>query len=261
MPVISRPDALINFEVWGDSGSWMTLVNGHLRPLTDFRMLGQRLVKAGFRVLALDNRGAGQSRVEQDFQIQDMVDDVVAVWDQIGCQSSHVLGISMGGFISQRLALEASGRVQRLILMSTAASASVLKQDEPAWDTDTDKVLAKLSTYFASDFVRRNPLLVQSMARQMARAAESGELQIQARLQRQAIRGFSALAQLPGISSPTLVIHGEEDSVIPCNEGSILASGIPGARFLKMPATGHLILAERPKELLEAILGFIGPQN
>ena len=260
MPVISRPNALINFEVWGDSGPWVTLVNGHLRPLTDFRMLGQRLVKAGFRVMALDNRGSGQSRVEHDFQIQDMVDDVVAVWDQIGCQASYVLGISMGGFISQLLALEASGRVQRLVLMSTAPSASVLKQDEPAWVSDTEKVLEKLSTYFASDFVRRNPLLVQSMAKQMARSAESGELQVQARLQRQAIRGFSTLALLPRISAPTLVIHGEEDIVIPCDQGHILASNIPEARFLGMPATGHLILAERPKELFEAILAFFRPQ-
>lgn len=255
MPVVVRVGATVHFEIWGESGPWVTLINGHLRPLTDFRMLGQRLVKAGFRVLALDNRGSGQTHVEQPFSLMDMVEDILSIWDHIGCEASHVLGISMGGFIAQTLALASVDRVRSLVLMSTAPDATVLRRDESSWDKDPEKVFAKLSRYFAPDFVRRNPLLVQSMAKQMARAAERGELQTQAALQRRAVADFNATSFLPKIMVPTLVVHGALDAVIALDSGRQLAAAVPGARLEVLPDTGHLILAERPKELLDLLVG------
>lgn len=257
MSTIIRPGASINFEVWGDEGPWITLVNGHLRPLTDFKMLGQRLVREGFRVVALDNRGAGLSTVDRPFSLVDMAHDIVAIWDQIGCSTAGLLGVSMGGFISLLLAQEVPERLDGLILMSTACRASVLRSDEPSWDPDPEKVMAKLSTYFAPDFVKRNSLLVQSMAKQMARSAATGDLQRQAAMQRDAIRGFDARHALGRIKTPTLIIHGEEDSVIKSAEGQELARGIPASELVLLPATGHLILAERPKELLQVVTEFL----
>ena len=254
--MIVRPGASINFEVWGDEGPWITLVNGHLRPLTDFKMLGQRLVREGFRVVALDNRGAGFSTVDRPFSLLDMAQDVVAIWDQIGCTAAGLLGVSMGGFISLHLAQEVPERLDGLILMSTACRASILRSDEPSWDPDPEKVKAKLATYFAPDFVKRNSLLVQSMAKQMARSAATGDLQRQAALQRDAIRGFDAGSALGRIKTPTLIIHGEEDLVIKAAEGLELAQGIPASKLVLLPATGHLILAERPKELLQIVTDF-----
>lgn len=256
MPTVMRPGAVVNFEVWGDEGPWITLINGHLRPLTDFRMLAQRLVREGFRVLAADNRGAGLTTVEGPFTLAEMAQDIRAIWDQVGCDASAVLGVSMGGFIALTLARDVPEQLSRLILLSTASHAGVLRSDEPGWDKEPEKVLAKLSTYFAADFVKRNGLLVQSMAKQMARSAATGELQVQAELQRGAIRGFDASGFLGVIESPTLVIHGEEDMVIKPAEGERLARGIPGSKLELLPSTGHLILAERPKELLEMVTNF-----
>jgi pimeloyl-ACP methyl ester carboxylesterase len=256
MSKIVRPGASINFEVWGDEGPWITLVNGHLRPLNDFKMLGQRLVREGFRVVALDNRGAGLSTVDGPFSLVEMAQDIVAIWDQIGCLASGLLGVSMGGFISLLLAQEVPERLRRLILMSTACRASVLRSDEPGWDHDPEKVLVKLATYFAADFVKRNSLLVRSMAKQMARSAATGDLQRQATMQRDAIRGFDMGSALGAIKIPTLIIHGEEDNIIKPEEGVELARGIPASKLVLMPATGHLILAERPKELLQAVSDF-----
>jgi 3-oxoadipate enol-lactonase len=219
-------------------------------------MLGQRLVREGFRVLAADNRGAGLSRVEGPFTLEDMARDVIAIWDELECPASAVLGISMGGFISLTLARMVPSRLNRLILTSTASHAKVLRSDEPSWNEDPDKVFTKLSTYFAADFVRRNNLLVQSMAKQMARSAAGGGLQAQAELQRAAIRGFDASEALAAIKVPTLVIHGKEDSVIRPMEGESLARGIPGSQLALLPSTGHLILAERPKELFDLVMRF-----
>ena len=87
-------------EVNPNSSNVVTLVNGHTRTSSDFRMMARILGEAGLRVLALDNRGAGKTKVSRPFSIDDFCNDVVALWDALKIQSSSLLGISMGGFIS-----------------------------------------------------------------------------------------------------------------------------------------------------------------
>ena len=110
MPNIETPGAIINFDVVGDQGPWVTLINGHTRSSNDFRMMGRIFSQAGMRVLVLDNRGAGKSQVSRPFTITDMCGDVVALWDYLEIEKSSLLGISMGGFISQGIFIYTPGK-------------------------------------------------------------------------------------------------------------------------------------------------------
>lgn len=266
MAKISVPGATINYEIWQpeeaqQNADWVTLVNGHTRPLNDFRMLGKKLVEQGFRVIALDNRGAGLTVTERAFTLADMCDDVRALWSTHTVHATNLLGISMGGFIAESLALESPEYVERLVLVSTASRHEGISPDERPWSTDITQTQAKLSAYFTPQFAEKNAMLVRSMAKQIASQVESGKFAEHSRMQRQALAGFDVTDRLFSIAAPTLVIHGTEDGVIPFSEGELLAKKIPGAQLAKVESAGHLLLAEAPANLYQLVAGFFSKGN
>lgn len=261
-----RPGAVVHFEVWGEgqNGPWATLVNGHTRPLNDFRMLGKHLVEQGFRVLALDNRGAGQTTVERGFTLAEMADDVVALWDEVGVGTTGLLGISMGGFISQTLAMTNKERVARLVLVSTAMHQRSIRVDERPWSTELGDNEAKLAPYFTRQFAERNAVLVKSMAKQITKNVVEGKFGENSELQKTAVKGFDAKTRIEGgaVKAPTLVVHGEEDGIIPFTAAeetlAALKRGGTEARLERYAMAGHLLLAERPKELYRTAAEWLG---
>jgi len=262
MPFLDRPGAKIYFELTGPAGAsddvpMITLINGHMRTSSDFKMMTRHLVENGFRVLTLDNRGAGRSVVESDFDLDDMAADVIATWDHLGIGQSHLLGISMGGMIAQWIAGHHGSRLRSLVLVSTCPNRDWI-QDHGSyvWSDDEQQVEQKISGYFSSGFLSANRLLVVAMAKQMAKAAREGAFLEDSRRQMAAMKGFDATPILAGINAKTLVIHGSEDAIVPPAAAQLLADGIRGAIVRIFPGAGHLLLAERPKELYEVIAKF-----
>ena len=82
----------------------------------------QRLALApGYRTVALDNRGAGRSdKPHGPYSLEQMADDAMAVLDDAGIESAHIVGASMGGAIAQIVALKHPERVRSLTLACTA---------------------------------------------------------------------------------------------------------------------------------------------
>ncbi len=263
MPVIERPGAVVNFEVWGEGeGPWVTLVNGHTRPLNDFRLLGRHLVGFGFRVVALDNRGAGLTTVTRDFKFSELVGDVAALWDEVGCETSRLAGISMGGFIAQTLAMDHAERVEKLALISTSMNQRRIVSDDKPWTSDLGAVEAKLLPYFTTDFASRNALLVKSMVKQIAKAVTDGRFSENSEMQRRAVAGFDGMPRITAgeLRAPTLVLHGAEDQIIPAEAAretyaALRKSGMmeSALKLQLLPGAGHLLLAERPKDLYQAV--------
>jgi 3-oxoadipate enol-lactonase/4-carboxymuconolactone decarboxylase len=263
VPKLERPGAVINYEVWTDEAGpapvgAVTLVNGHTRPLNDFRMLGRSLASRGLRVVALDNRGAGLTEHTAPFTLADMAGDVLAVLDAEGVRTTHLLGISMGGFITQTVAHRWPTRVARLIQISTAAHAGFIRKDEAPWSADVDATAAKLAAYFTTDFATRNAMLVKSMAKQIAKAVADGDYTPRAEAQRAAIAGYDGRPFLGDITAEALVIHGDQDAIIPLSAGEALAHGLARARLEILTGSGHLLLAERPRDLYDLVGEFFG---
>ena len=121
MTFMTRPRASIWFEFFGrKDGKIITLVNGHTRSSSDFRVLTRHAEQAGLGVLLLDNRASGKSSVEGPFTLLDMKDDILGIWNELGIEKSSVLGISMGGCIAQSIDILHPERIDRLVLVSTA---------------------------------------------------------------------------------------------------------------------------------------------
>ena len=254
-----NPKSKIFHLTLGDSGPWVTLINGHARTHRDFRNLSQQLISQGFRVLLLDNRGSGDSTAEEPFEMADMVQDVVDIWSQLAVKSSYVLGISMGGMIA--LSLATSSKIPKaLILVSTAASLDFYRANISEWATDQQGVISQLKPYFDPSFFESNKLLVAAMAKQLVQSHQADHRQNT--LQRAAINRFQLEDELiAGIKIPTLVIHGEGDQIISSQAADHIQEKIKGSVLHKYQQTGHLILAERPTRFYDDVIKFLKSQN
>ena len=257
MPWLERPRAKIWYESWPATTAGatraLTLINGHTRSSSDFKILARKLAEAGCNVLTLDNRGAGKTEAEVPFTVEDFAGDVTALWDHLGIQTTELLGISMGGLIAQVIASSHPERVSRLWLVSTAPERKWIRGGDSTWVTDAAGLEAKLRSYFAPDFVKRNELLLQSMVKQTQKAATEGDFVARAEAQRAAINSF-APPRLETIKSKTIVIHGDLDAIVSIEGGKELTRRIPSAKLKIVAGAGHLLLAERPSELLQLVL-------
>lgn len=243
-----------------NSGPWVTLINGHARTHLDFKNLSMKLEKTGFSVLLLDNRGCGKSFTDEDFTIDDMAEDVENLWRKLGIHESYLLGISMGGFIAQRIAI--TSRVPKaLVLTSTTASQHHYRMPFFEWAPSLELVREQLKPYFSPSFYEKNTLLVTAMAKQLL-SSEDSDQKAQIRRQRKAIQIFKFdELDLNLIKIPTLVIHGEKDGVISVEAAKNISSRISGSQIHIYPETGHLILAEKPSEFYSDVISFFTSQN
>lgn len=262
MTTIIRDSAELYYEEVNPSSSKVvTLVNGHTRSGSDFRMMARILGENGFRVLCPDNRGAGKTCVTAPFTIDDLCDDIVALWNQLGVSRSSLLGISMGGFISQGVAIRYSERVEKLVLVSTAPEESFINPKGGGWISEGTKLEDKMRTYFAPGFVERNPVFFKTMVSQIRQAIIAGNFAQRSDMQRAALAGAGWSKELGKISCPTLIIHGEQDHVIDIEGAHKLRESIHGSEMITIKSAGHLLLAEAPKELYRVVQDFLNVKD
>jgi 3-oxoadipate enol-lactonase len=259
MPFLVRENAKIYYEISGDlkNSKVITLVNGHTRSSTDFRMMARVLEAEGIASILMDNRGAGKTEVNAGFTISDFCDDVVSIWDECKLKKSALLGISMGGFISQGITIKYPDRVDRLILVSSAPEERFINPTGGGWITEGQHIENKMRKYFAPGFTEKNPVLFENMVAQIRKAVINGDFSNRSDMQRTALQGASWTKYLNQIVCPTLIVHGAQDRVIEFAAAKLLHKSIPGSRLEALPNVGHLLLAEAPKDLYKLVIDFI----
>jgi 3-oxoadipate enol-lactonase len=215
-----------------------------------------------FDVVAYDHRGVGRSDpVTEGFTIAELAADAAGLLDELGWETAHVLGISMGGMVAQELALAHPGRIRSLTLGCTYCGGEGSELAPP-------ETIGRLQAGFASgdrELAIRTGFEVNVSAafaaqpgayetfRAMAKALPAPIPVIM--LQMQAIATHDTSARLPSLALPTLVIHGDEDAMLPVGNGRMIASLIPGARLEVLAGVGHMFWWEQPvrsAELLRA---------
>jgi pimeloyl-ACP methyl ester carboxylesterase len=223
------------------------------------------LLARDFRVVTFDNRGVGDSDVpEGPYSVPQMAGDAVAVLDAAGIDSAHVLGVSLGGFIAQELALSYPERVRKLVLVSTAAGTQPPCYPMPERGLEA---FARFQTMepeagfrlmvensLGDHGVRERPELVDEI---YAYRLERGPTL--AGWQAQAVAGatFDAYERIPAIAAPTLVIQAEGDCVIDERNADILVERIPGARLHRIADRGHLVIWEEGESLAPVVREFL----
>lgn len=262
MPYVPTRDIITYYEEAG-SGDPLVLIMGLGGDLQGWALTAPALAKH-FRVITYDNRGAGRSGApDRPYTIAGMADDLAALLDALDIQKANILGFSMGGYIAQEFALKYSGRVDRLILLSTA----------PGVDGYGRAVLGSWIDVQRSNLSREQ--LVRSRAPYLYTAAllddeERYERSVQNSVsnpypqqdhafirQAQAILAFDASARLGNIKADTCILTGKDDILVPPRNSEKLNKLIADSK-LQVLEGAHLGCIEYPNEYNATILEFLG---
>ena len=248
----------------------------------------EALVDAGFRVIRFDNRdiglssklhgekapGMGQFLLAQLFgmpfkapyTVVDMAKDTLGIMDALDIQSAHLVGASMGGMIAQNVAAMAGDRVRSLT--SIMSSSGDRRLPGPKWEVRRAVLgrrtrgkgkeaeierLMKLFHIIGSSKYPRNDEQMREMVTQAVERSyyPQGFLRQFAGI----LADGSRVQRLRGITVPTLVIHGDDDCLIPVEGGRHTAECIPGARLEIIEGMGHDLPAPLLEQLAEMIVG------
>jgi pimeloyl-ACP methyl ester carboxylesterase len=259
----------VAYDVEGQGRQTVLLVMGLGGRALDWGVDFPAALAADYRVVRVDNRGVGASpRASGGYELGDLARDAMAVLDAVGAQKAHVVGISMGGMIAQLMALEHASRVDRLVLMSTNFGGPTLEPPHPdamaLFDPTTFLERGKdpvemfrhtLSVISAPGFVDRDSRAVANLLENV-RKQPTHPGAFMAQLQAVLMSDRSELVRQ--IRQRTLVIHGDEDRLIPPSNGRALAERIPGARFALLEGCGHMPMWEKPRELAALVKDFLG---
>lgn len=257
------------------SSTPLVMIHGFGCGMEDWGALPQLLADRSRRnVVIFDNRGVGGSPApEGRYTIQDLAQDTMSVLDAAELERAHVLGISMGGMIAQRCALDSPARCGSLVLgCTTHGGREAVPGPKEFFDVcqgwkDNDPALqerfveAFMDFNLPEDFTTATPGGAKLRAEMARRFLETTRTETGLAGQLAALARFNATKELVNIASPTLVIHGDEDKIVPYANGVSLAERIPGARLLTWHGAGHFWWVVRPLEVADRISEFLVAQD
>lgn len=189
MPSVRVGDVDVYYEIHGE-GPPLVFVGGLGVDMTVFAPFTGRLARS-FRVLTFDNRGAGRTdKPDIPYSIPMMAEDTVGLMDALGLPRAHLVGVSMGGRIALEIAAAHPARIDRMVLIATAATGTGrLRMSLPARGLGLAKRLHLLP---GASPERRQPHYAHQ--RQLA-----------------ASTSYDGTDRLPEIQAPTLILHGRRD--------------------------------------------------
>lgn len=272
MPNIATNGIQIEYDTFGEkSGRPILLIIGlGCQLILWSEEFCQQLVNSGHYVIRFDNRDAGLStkiekagvpdlmeamskvmrreKIEAPYTFDDMADDSVGLLNALGIEKAHICGMSMGGAIAQTVAINHPSRVLSLIPIYGPTGNSKIPQPKP-------EILGLLMT---PPPVERKPFIEQSMNIFRAFAGSGYEFEdnwlrdytergydrafYPQGMARQFLAGLAhgnRSRRLKAVTAPTLVIHGDEDPIVPVENGMDAAESIPGAELMVIKGMGH----------------------
>ncbi|MCR9203107.1 MAG: alpha/beta hydrolase [Halobacteriovoraceae bacterium] len=217
-----------------------------------------------FPMVLLDNRGMGGSTdVSEDYLLSDVVQDALEVMEQLEIPRFHLMGISMGGFLSQLLTLAAPEKVETLTLMCTTSGG----EEYIPMPEMTEEML---HGFYALEEPRKTEMAVEATAHPTIKERAFGTFQKIVELRRahpvrvdQIIKQKRAVDKflltplnLESIKVPTLVLSGDADRFVNPKNGEIIQSHISGSLYKTVPDTDHLFFLEKPRMVARLIKEF-----
>jgi 3-oxoadipate enol-lactonase len=211
-----------------------------------------------YRVILLDNRGCGQTRAGAALvhRVPVMAGDVAAVLDAAGEASAHVIGFSMGGMIAQQFAVDYPARLRSLTLIGThpgspwaiQAAGPVLHLLFNKAHMSAEESLRQMRPHTygprTSDILFEEDALVR-----LANAPAARDYLAQL----YGLIYWSVYHRLPTIKTSTLIMHGGQDALIPPENGRLIASRIPNASLIEIPAASHWLMTDASADCIAAI--------
>lgn len=220
-------------------------------------------LRSTYRCVAVDWRGQGASPPAADYSMDTLYADLVGVIEHLDAGPVHYAGLSMGGFVGQRLAARRPDLVRSLTLIDSSAGPE-----------DPDKVARYRLLATIYGLVGLRPLrgrvapimfseaFLRTPEGERVVATWTSELR---RQERRAVKGAihgvtdrpPVLDELGAVTAPTLVVVGSADVATPVAKAEAIAAAIPGARLEVIPGVGHVSTLEAPTAVTALMQDFL----
>jgi 3-oxoadipate enol-lactonase len=263
MPFVHATDGTrIHYEVTGKSGKTPVLMIQGLGASKNAWNLQRIAMATRFRIISFDNRGAGRSdKPTEPFTLEQMADDAIAVLDAAGIETAHVVGASMGGVISQIVAVKYPHRVRSLTLVCTACRNHPWRQELlQSWaKTAEEKGMIEVGKEAAQwvmsprSFRRLVPAFTWMGPLAALRPRHSFVSQIHAILDTRE----DLVDQLSTITAPTMVIVGNQDILTPRGDSEEIAERIPNSELVVISGAAHGLMMEHSSTFNKILIEFL----
>jgi 3-oxoadipate enol-lactonase len=262
MPSVRTNGITIAYDLDGDGDETIVLVNGLADDRSTWAGQLDDLRGAGYRVLRYDNRGIGGSDVPPGpYTTRTMADDAKGLLDALDLRDVHMVGVSMGGMIAQEYALAYPDDLRSVTLACTyAAPGPFCGRMFALWDDlarreGLETVMRDVELWlFTLAFFEERPDEVAEFEATLPDFPQTLDGYL---AQLASIRAHDASSRLGAIGTPTLVLAGEEDILIPVELSRRLCAAIPAAEWTTVPG-GHGCMWEHPAPFNAAVLDFVG---
>ena len=257
MPTVRANGLDVRYQVSG-SGPWVTLSHS---LACRYEMWDEEIARLSkrFTVLAYDSRGHGHTSAPYGpYTLDQIADDIKAMYDALGIKSSHWIGLSMGGVFGLHTALRYPGLFDSMVLADTSSRLS--PEGIAAFQDRVDKVLAggmeamvvpTLQRWFKDSFRAENPGRTKRIAGWIRTTPIDGYVGVSA-----AIPTIDVTSRLGEIKVPCLVLVGADDIAMPLVFSETLVKHLPDAELVVIPGAGHLSNIEQPEAFNEALKKF-----
>jgi pimeloyl-ACP methyl ester carboxylesterase len=215
-----------------------------------------------YRTIAYDTRGTGRSPVpDEPYGIDELAHDAADILDG---RRAHIVGLSMGGYVALTLALAQPGLVRSLVLVGTGPGwPDRVPRPEDVRDAFAAAMGLSFEEYgrktmpltFSPGWAERNPERFEEI---LAARGEhpTPDVTLDAHVQA-CYRFYERGCEVEQIAAPALVVHGDADVIVPVENGRMLASRLPSARYVELPGRGHNLQLEDPATLNGLVLDFL----
>ena len=208
-----------------------------------------------FKTIAFDMRGHGKSEKPAEYTLQDHINDVLGIMDLYNIEKASLLGVSMGSYIAQGVAVAAPERIEKLILTvpksnGLTSSVQILFKEhaEEIKGKDFHETILTLLKYlvYNTEIMQHHLDVFESDLTPEQFAAAN-----------KALTNFDFRNDLSSITAPTLIISGKYDSLNPPKDGQEIAALIPNASFKEMQYSGHAPIYEEAERYLKLVEDFL----
>ncbi|WP_336001503.1 alpha/beta fold hydrolase [Halorientalis halophila] len=253
MPTATNGDVDLFYETAGD-GPTVAFVTPAGYGAWCWSWLVEELA-GPFETLVWDLRGTGRSDAPRGpYDVATLAADLEAVLSDHGARRAHLVGAGLGGMVALAYAQEHS-RAATLALLGTTADGSRVDADAlaalQAPRDDPEALRSSLQRAFSDGVVDAHPEIVDRIVEW--RTEDDADPDGWA-AQREATTEFDATDSLYEVTTPTLVVHGRDDAVVPVAAGRDLADDLPRGSFEGIDA-GHLVAAEEPAAVGDLLVG------
>lgn len=264
MPYAQNGDTALYYETAGPaSAPTVAFVCGIFYAHWMWNWQRERL-SDGYEVVIWDNRGAGNSDVpEGPYSIEGMAKDLDAVLEDLGQETAHIVGASMGGMIALEYALSYD-RAATLSLLCTShggpdavpvpPETQERMYDVPENLNPREAIRYKMDPAMSDEFAAENQELVDQIVDWRLETDAPPAAQ---QAQGHAVEAFDVSDRLEEIDIPTLILHGTADEVLPVENGRQLHDGIPDSTFERFAGGSHLFFIEQADEVTDRLRQFL----